>query len=315
MAPSFKTVISYFREKLVSVLGMSSTATNTFAFEIPGDPISVSHFSDLLKAKYTIAGALRMNSVAVTELNVMKENSSSNHEYIAARVAYPDGCSFFVAIERGRGPPSQDISAGAGIAAGSSPSLPSTPVSTVESLDSLLSQSAARDIISSLPSSGKRHPNDIISHTLYFGHPSAAQPSPTVSSLQLPYYHLVVLANAVHLTSRQYCLGTSNCYVYAAFITKVLEDLYLPATNAQPTKIKGLFRSILNKRLIRGKWHGLTICHLGSIDTAPVVQRFQQDLEEFRVQVKVSPFWLMIYVLSILMLRSKTGSMSSKQKT
>lgn len=149
MAHGFKTVVSYLRQTAFSFLGKSSTTTNP-GFEIPTDSVPV-FFKGYLLAEYKLTGVSRMDSMMILEVNLMKEKGTSNHEYISVRVLAPDETTFCVAIERGRGAPLEDIQADAGNASNSSPCLPSTSttLSTVESLDTLLPQYKANDVISS----------------------------------------------------------------------------------------------------------------------------------------------------------------------
>ena len=91
----------------------------------------------------------------------------------------------------------------------------------------------------------------------------------------------------------EYLLFSDNCYFYAGTIIKVLQERYNPAVVVETTGSKsvdeqhGLGRNRKGKEKERkaGTWHSIEIYAGEKIETAPLKEEFDKDLNVFKKPV------------------------------
>jgi len=143
-----------------------------------------------------------------------------------------------------------------------------------------------------LPSSSTSAPPPIPS--------SSSSAPPPASPTPLRLYELAVLANTIHTMKPEYLLLSDNCYFYAGTIIKVLQERYTPELKVETTgseatdkrwtaltrhgwKGKGKGKG---KELKSGDWHHFEIYAGEKINTAPLIEKFEKDLADFKKPVR-----------------------------
>ena len=130
----------------------------------------------------------------------------------------------------------------------------------------------------------------------------SSAPLPQVSSSScLHLYELAVLANTIHTTKPEYLLLSDNCYFYAGTIAKVLQERYMPALEIGSeamdrrlwrvlperilTGLKGKGKERNRKEREAGGWRGIEIYAGEKVNTAPLIEKFERDLANFKKPV------------------------------
>ena len=162
MRLTLDSTLSNFCHKVLCFFRMSSESNKSWC-EIPLASIHVHDYCERLQAQYKLEGADRMNSFLVAEAKLYKTKAISRHEYLSLRVVAPDGNSFYLAFERGRGKIKEDYDNGRDIYTDSPDELVPPPASAPASLPASTSPSStylpfspSQPDVSALPSEKKQ---------------------------------------------------------------------------------------------------------------------------------------------------------------
>ena len=145
-----------------------------------------------------------------------------------------------------------------------------------------------------LPSSSSSIPSPIPS-SLSSAPPLASSSSPSSPPLCLRLYELAVLVNTIHTAKPEYLLLSENCYFYAGTIIKVLQERYTPELKVETTGSEATDKrwTMLSwrgkgkgKELKAGDWHHLEIYAGEKVNTAPLIEKFEKDLADFKKPVR-----------------------------
>jgi hypothetical protein len=188
---------------------------------------------------------------------------------------------------------------------------------TVASFNSLVREREADDKVTFLDAPGKHKGNHVLFRTLSFDIPSRLPPVPTFpSSPSLPFaplpsssspapppasptplrlYELAVLADTIHTVKPEYLMLSDNWYLYAGTIIKVLQERYTPELKVETTGSEATDKRwpMLSwkgkgkrKELKAGDWHHFEIYAGEKVNTAPLIEKFENDLADFKKPVR-----------------------------
>jgi hypothetical protein len=148
-----------------------------------------------------------------------------------------------------------------------------------------------------LPSSSSSAPPPIPSSSSSAPQPipsSSSSAPPPASPTPLRLYELAVLANTVHTAKPEYLLLSDNCYFYPGTIIKVLQERYNPDLKIETTGSEAtdkrwpmLSWKGKGKELKAGDWHHFEIYAGEKVNTAPLIEKFEKDLADFKKPVRV----------------------------
>jgi hypothetical protein len=241
-----------------------------------------------------------LKDTLVTELHLVKQKSSAQHEYIVAHIRAPDGTERYLAVERLCGPQRidpvlasrSDSSLALARSANTSvidlqtnePSHPSRTTS-LASLDSFKKQYNADDVVRVLDRS-LHDANDITLGKLVY------------KDRPLYLYQLVVLAVMLHDNEEGYKLITRNCYWFVDSLITVLEAHYLKMKRLRGDgneQEQGEGEDRREREGLQGTWHHITV-HRTPTGTPPpsdYVAAYEKGVEAFEEDVSSSCAHLM----------------------
>jgi hypothetical protein len=229
---------------------MFQPTQNLACREIPpaGTVVDIDLFLQMLKDHYSLLGMAHMQAFQVSEITILKERSSSEHEYLRAKISSSSGAVFYLSIERVPGDRSSaPSSTNTPLDSGSETSLSlpnvkrmikkklsqasiASTTSTTSSTDPSLKSREARDLVAFLPCK-KRNAGDKECLVLSFG-PSSPSSAPTssasISPKTLHLYCLIVIACTIHHHHATYKIFGDNCYFFAGAVFGLVKKLYQP---------------------------------------------------------------------------------------
>jgi len=128
------------------------------------------------------------------------------------------------------------------------------------------------------------------------------------------------MANTIHTTKPEYPLLSHNCYFYAGTIIKVLEERYTPDVKVETTGSETTDRQWLpswkgkGKELKAGDWHRIEIYAGEKVNTAPLIEKFEKDLADFKKPVRFLNVGSGQLYLLVLAFRFKTARTNGKPR-
>jgi hypothetical protein len=296
MTSRLKSRIHTLFTTVIRSLRMSFSLQTAYKELRSGATSDVATYLGSLKLGFLEDSSRRLDDTLVTELYLVKQRSSAQHEYLVARIRAPDGTERYLAVERLRGPQRVDpdlasrsdssvaLARSANTSAvdlqNNEPSHPSRTTS-LASLDSLKKQHNADDVVRVLDKP-LHDTSDITLGKLVF------------KDRPLYLYQLVILAVVLHESDKGYKVITRNCYWFAGLLIAILEANYglkmkrLRGDGSEGEETReGEGEGEEAGQGLQGTWNYITIYRTPTRTPPPsdIVKAYEEGVEAFEANV------------------------------